>query len=72
MEAGPDSRTQQRKSGEALLYEADMQVQGTVEVNEGFPLEKKEQLALVNGFSVLYSAAERCFSTLPPAPLMAP
>jgi len=40
-----------------FLYEADIQVQGTVEVNDGFPADKKEQLALVNGLSVLYSAA---------------
>ena len=39
-----------------FLYEADIQIQGTVEVNEGFPPEKKEQLAIVNGLSVLYSA----------------
>jgi preprotein translocase subunit SecB len=40
-----------------FVYEADFQVQGTVEVNDGFPPDKKEQLALVNGLSVLYSAA---------------
>ena len=40
-----------------FLYEADFQVQGTVEVKDGFPPDKKEQLAVVNGLSILYSAA---------------
>jgi preprotein translocase subunit SecB len=38
------------------LYEADIMVQGIVEVNEGFPEDKKEQLAIVNGLSILFSA----------------
>lgn len=40
-----------------FLYEADIQLQGLVHVEAGFPEDRKEQLALVNGFSVLYSAA---------------
>jgi preprotein translocase subunit SecB len=39
------------------LYEAEIIVQGIVEVNEGFPEDKKEQLAIVNGLSILFSAA---------------
>jgi preprotein translocase subunit SecB len=40
-----------------FLYEAEIQIQGTVEVGNEFPSNKREQLALVNGLSVLYSAA---------------
>lgn len=40
-----------------FLFEAEIQIQGLVHVTEGFPEDRKEQLALVNGFSVLYSAA---------------
>jgi preprotein translocase subunit SecB len=40
-----------------FAYEVEIKLQGLVQVNEGFPPAKKEQLALVNGFSILYSAA---------------
>jgi len=40
-----------------FIYEADVAIQGVVEVQEGFPTEKREQLAVVNGLSLLYSAA---------------
>ena len=38
-------------------YEADIQIQGLVQIKDGLPPDRKEQLALVNGFSVLYSAS---------------
>src|SRR5438445_12648058 len=38
-------------------YEAEIKIQGLVQVNDGFLQAKKEQLALVNGLSILYSAA---------------
>jgi len=38
-------------------YEADIQIQGLVQVDSGFPEERKEQLAIVNGLSILYAAA---------------
>lgn len=40
-----------------FAYEAEITVQGKVEIDEAFPQDRKEQLALVNGFSLLYSAA---------------
>jgi preprotein translocase subunit SecB len=40
-----------------FAYHAEIILQGVVQVNEGFLQERKEQLALVNGFSILYSAA---------------
>lgn len=40
-----------------FLYDVEIQVHGIVQVSEGFPADRKEQLALVNGFSMLYSAA---------------
>lgn len=39
-----------------FLYEGDFQVVGLVEVAESFPPDKREQLARVNGLSLLYSA----------------
>lgn len=63
----PDSRDQWRLVLTLLLtsadpskpfpYEAELQLQGLVQVTDGLAQERKEQLALVNGFSVLYSAA---------------
>jgi preprotein translocase subunit SecB len=41
----------------AFAYEGEMKVQGLVEVTGVVPEDRKEQLALVNGFSLLYSAA---------------
>lgn len=38
-------------------YEAELHVQGLVQITDGLSRECKEQLSLVNGFSVLYSAA---------------
>ena len=38
-------------------YEAEIKIQGLVQVTDGFMQAKKEQLALVNGLSILYSAA---------------
>ena len=46
-----------RDAAKAFAYEAEMNVQGLVEVTGTLPEERKEQLALVNGFSLLYSAA---------------
>jgi preprotein translocase subunit SecB len=40
-----------------FAYEAELKLQGLVEVADGFLQDRKEQLALVNGFSILYSAA---------------
>jgi preprotein translocase subunit SecB len=38
-------------------YEAEVQLQGLVEALEALPEERRQQIALVNGFSILYSAA---------------
>jgi preprotein translocase subunit SecB len=38
-------------------YEADLQLQGLVQSHDSLPEERKEQVSLVNGFSVMYSAA---------------
>ena len=47
-----------------FLYEADIEIQGTFEVSEAYPEEKKGQLALVNGLSLLYSASREIFLTI--------
>jgi preprotein translocase subunit SecB len=39
-----------------FVYEADVAIQGIVEVHESFPTERREQLAVVNGLGLLYSA----------------
>lgn len=39
-----------------FAYESEVQIQGVFQVGQGFPEEQKEVLALVNGFSLLYSA----------------
>jgi preprotein translocase subunit SecB len=39
-----------------FIYEADVAIQGVVEVQQNFPTERREQLAVVNGLSLLYSA----------------
>jgi len=39
-----------------FIYEADVAIQGVVEVHESFPAERREQLAAVNGLGLLYSA----------------
>lgn len=46
-----------READKAFAYEAEMTVRGLVEVTGKVPEDRKEQLALVNGFSLLYSAA---------------
>lgn len=46
------------------LYEADLEMFGIVEVNNGFPPERMEQLAVVNGLSLLYSAIREMFLTV--------
>ena len=40
-----------------FAYEAEIKLHGAVEIIDSFPPESKEQLALVNGFSILYAAA---------------
>jgi preprotein translocase subunit SecB len=40
-----------------FLYEIDIEIQGLVEVHNNFPAEKREQLAVINGLGMLYSAA---------------
>lgn len=40
-----------------FAYEVDLQLQALIEVASHLPTEQKEVMALVNGFSVLYSAA---------------
>src|SRR6266566_1278319 len=40
-----------------FAYEAEIKVQGLVQVDDTFLEAKKEHLALVNGLSILYSAA---------------
>ncbi len=47
-----------------FLYEIDVSIQGIVEVSEGFPKEKREQLATVNGLSLLYSAIREMVLTI--------
>jgi preprotein translocase subunit SecB len=42
---------------EPFPCEAELQLQGIVQVRDGLAQDRKEQLSLVNGFSVLYSAA---------------
>lgn len=39
-----------------FFYEVDINVQGLVEMNEAIAAEKREQIAVVNGLSILYSA----------------
>src|ERR1035437_5638358 len=39
-----------------VLYDAQIETFGVVEVHTGFPPDKAEQLAVVNGLSLLYSA----------------
>ena len=46
------------------LYEGEIEIQGVFAVAQGFPEEKKNQLALVNGFSLLYSSAREMFINL--------
>jgi preprotein translocase subunit SecB len=38
-------------------YEGEVPLQGLVEALEALPQERRQQIALVNGFSILYSAA---------------
>ena len=45
-------------------YEADISIQGLVEVHESFPAEKREQLAVVNGLGLLYSAIREMVLTV--------
>jgi len=40
-----------------FAYEAEIKIQGLVQVDDTFLEAKKEQLAIVNGLSILYSAA---------------
>jgi len=40
-----------------FAYDADMQIQALIEVSHNFAAEQKETMALVNGFSILFSAA---------------
>src|SRR5262245_58140009 len=44
-----------------FCYEADIEIHGIVEVHESYPPEKQEQLAAVNGLSLLYSAVREMF-----------
>jgi preprotein translocase subunit SecB len=46
-----------KDAAKPFAYEAEIKLQGLVQVSDGFLQEQKEQLALVNGFSILYSAA---------------
>ena len=47
-----------------FAYEAEVKVQGLVEVSDKFPEEKREQLAAINGFSILFSAAREMLLNL--------
>lgn len=40
-----------------FAYNAELAVQGLVQAMDALPHDRKEQLALVNGFSILFSAA---------------
>jgi preprotein translocase subunit SecB len=46
------------------LYEAQIEMFGLVEVLKEFPPDKAEQLAVVNGLSLLYSATREMFQTV--------
>jgi preprotein translocase subunit SecB len=39
-----------------FIYDADIGIHGLVEVQADFPAEKREQIATVNGLSILYSS----------------
>jgi preprotein translocase subunit SecB len=45
------------------LYEGEIEMVGVVEVGNGYPPEKAQQLAVVNGLSLLYSAIREMFLT---------
>jgi preprotein translocase subunit SecB len=47
-----------------FVYDTDVAVQGMVEVHETFPADKREQLAEVNGYSLLYSAIREMLLTV--------
>jgi preprotein translocase subunit SecB len=47
-----------------FLYDVDIRVQGIVEMLANMLEDRKEQLALVNGFSILYGAAREMLSTV--------
>ena len=47
-----------------ILYDAQLEMFGVVEVHTGFPPDKAEQLAVVNGLSLLYSATREMFQTV--------
>lgn len=47
-----------------FLYEAEAAILGLIEVNSGYPEEKREQLAFVNGLSLLYSALREMLLTV--------
>jgi preprotein translocase subunit SecB len=46
-----------------FLYEADIAIQGIVELGEQFKAETRDQLAVVNGLSILYSAIREMLLT---------
>jgi preprotein translocase subunit SecB len=46
-----------------FLYQADIAIQGVVEVREDFQADKRDQLAVVNGLSILYSAIREMLLT---------
>jgi preprotein translocase subunit SecB len=46
------------------LYDADIEMFGIVAIHNGFSPEKAEQLAVVNGLSLLYSATREMFLTV--------
>lgn len=51
-------------TGKPFPYEGEVVIQGLVEVSDQFLAEKREQLAKVNGTSLLYSAAREMLLNL--------
>lgn len=47
-----------------ILYDAQIEMFGVVEVHNGYAPEKAEHLAVINGLSLLYSAIREMFQTV--------
>jgi preprotein translocase subunit SecB len=52
------------KAEAPFLYDAEVEIHGLVEVSNGFAPEKREQLAVVNGLGLLYSAIREMVLTV--------
>lgn len=54
----------ENKEGKIAPYTIDVEVAGYFEVNKNVPLEKREDLVIVNGTAVLYSAIREQVMTI--------